>query len=176
MERVLLIGFGNPYRRDDGVGPVVVNQVRAALGYSALGYLEDGFDSLGHEVDTLLLHQLTPELAETLVHYGLVIFVDAHVEQLPEPVLEQWLQDTYMPPMVSHQFHPSTLLALTRELYGHTPQALLISVRGHDFDFGEGLSPETVPLAQKAVKIILAHIRAFQSTPSSEAEISSSGP
>lgn len=162
LPRVLVVGFGNPYRRDDGVGPVVVRRVREALGLAPLEELEDGFERLGGAVDTLLLHQLVPELADTLRAYGLVIFVDAHVESLETPIYQEWLDADYTPPMVSHHFHPKTLLALTRELYGAAPQALLISVRGHDFDFGEGLSPHTAPLAEEAAQRVLAQIRAFE--------------
>ncbi|HUM35830.1 MAG TPA: hypothetical protein PLQ85_03060, partial [Anaerolineae bacterium] len=77
--RTLIAGFGNVFRRDDGVGPTVVNAVRARLGRTPLDSLDDGFETLGETVDTVVLHQLVPELAETVKDYALLIFVDAHV-------------------------------------------------------------------------------------------------
>ena len=77
MKKTLVIGFGNVYRQDDGVGFVVVNALREKLGRSPLGVEDDGFDDLGHEIDTLLLHQLVPDLADVIAGYDLVVFLDA---------------------------------------------------------------------------------------------------
>lgn len=154
MERTLIAGFGNVYRRDDGVGRAVVNVVREELGRPALDLQDDGFDDLGHQVDTVILHQIVPELAETLTDYDRVIFVDAHVESLPQPIHEVELEVTLRIPFVAHQFHPSTVLALAQQIHGHAPQGILLSVRGHDFDFGEGLSPQTARLVPDAVRRI----------------------
>lgn len=156
--RILIVGFGNQYRRDDGVGPYVINLVRAALGRPPFDPLDDGFDTLGEAVDTIVLHQLVPELAETFKDYDRLIFVDAHVGNLPESIREERLDAAYTQPFVSHQFHPSTVLALAQQLYGRAPQTVLLSIRGHDFDFGEGLSPETEALAQEAAARIMQSI------------------
>jgi hydrogenase maturation protease len=158
-QHVLIVGFGNQFRRDDGVGPYVVNLVRVTLGLLPLEPLDDGFDTLGEAVDTIVLHQLTPELAETIKDYELLIFVDAHVGNLPDPIREVRLDAAYTQPFVSHQFHPSTVLALAQQLYGHAPRTVLFSIRGHDFDFGEGLSPETQVLARAVATRIMATIQ-----------------
>lgn len=156
MGRTLVAGCGNAYRRDDGVAWAVVNALREQLGRPPLGLLDDGFDDLGYGVDTVVLHQLVPELAETLTGYELVIFLDAHTGNLPDPVREERLEPAYRVPFVSHQAHPSTLLDLAQRLHGHAPRGVLLSVRGHDFDFGEGLSAETAALVPRAVARILA--------------------
>lgn len=155
MKHTLVAGFGNTYRRDDGVGLAVVNAVRKRLGRTHLEPLDDGFDDLGHKIDTIVLHQMVPELAETVANYELVIFVDAHVATLPEPIHEEHMEVTYRTPFVSHQFHPSTVLALAKQMYGEAPDAVLISLLGHDFDFGEGLSDETAALVPEAADRIL---------------------
>ncbi len=156
--RTLVAGFGNVFRRDDGVGPAVVNALRAQLGRAPLAALDDGFDDLGHAVDTVILHQLVPELAETIKNYALVIFVDAHVGNLPDDIRVEALDVTYTQPFVSHQIHPSTVLALARQMYGYAPRAVLLSIRGYDFDFGEGLSAQTAALVAPAV----AHIETLR--------------
>ena len=156
-KRTLVAGFGNVFRRDDGVGPAVVNALRAHLGRAPFGPLDDGFDDLGYTVDTIILHQLVPELAETIKDYALVVFVDAHVGNLPDDIRVEALDVTYTQPFVSHQIHPSTVLALARQMYGYAPRAVLLSIRGYDFDFGEGLSAQTAALVMPAV----AHIQAL---------------
>jgi hydrogenase maturation protease len=156
LKRTLVAGFGNLYRRDDGVARFVVNALFARLGRPPLDPMDDGFEDLGHPVDAVVLHQLVPELAETLVDYALVIFVDAHVgATIPELVHEERLEVSFRTPFVSHNTHPSTVLALTQQLYDKVPKAVLLSLLGHDFDFGEGLSPETAALVAPAVARIL---------------------
>lgn len=156
MKKTLVIGFGNIYRRDDGVGFVVVNALRERLGRPPLDVEDDGFDDLGHEVDTLLLHQLVPDLAETVAAYSLVIFVDAHVGTIPDPIHEEEVIARYESAIVPHQLHPRTVLALAQELYGGKSHGVLLSIRGHDFDFGEGLSERTSELVSVAVDRVLA--------------------
>jgi hydrogenase maturation protease len=121
--------------------------------------LDDGWDDLGHPVDVVCLHQLVPELVETLKDYQQVVFVDAHVptEGAP-PIYEGTLAVEHRTPFVYHQTHPSTLLALAQSLYGRAPAATLLSVQGHDFDFGDALSAETAALVPAAVARILALI------------------
>jgi hydrogenase maturation protease len=155
VKKTLVIGFGNVYRRDDGVGFVVVNALREKLGRPLLDVEDDGYDDLGHEVDTLLLHQLVPDLAETVAAYDLVIFVDAHVGTIPDPIREEELAACYRPAIVTHQLHPCTLLALAQELYGGQPRGVLLSIQGHDFDFGEELSAQTAALVPAAVDRVL---------------------
>jgi hydrogenase maturation protease len=151
-----VIGFGNVYRRDDGAGFALLNSVRERLGRPPLGLDDDGYDDRGHRVDTLLLHQLVPELAEEVVPYDLVIFVDAHVGQIPELVYEEELDICYKSATVTHTLHPCSVLALTQELHGHCPRGVLISIRGYDFEFGEGLSEDTAALLPQATDRVLA--------------------
>jgi hydrogenase maturation protease len=125
--------------------------------------MDDGFDDLGHRVDTVVMHQLVPELAETLADYALVVFVDAHVGgSIQEPLHEERLEVVHKTPFVYHQTHPSTVLALTRQMFERVPDAVLISLLGHDFDFGEGLSEETAALVEPAVTRIMALVECFE--------------
>jgi hydrogenase maturation protease len=158
LKRTLVAGFGNLFRRDDGLGPAVVNAVRVRLGRPILKPLDDGFDDLGYAVDTIVLHQLVPELAETIRDYSLLIFVDAHVGTIPETIREERLNAAFQAPLVSHQFRPSTVLALSAQMYGHAPETVLLSLRGYDFDFGEGLSAQAADLVAPAADRILALI------------------
>lgn len=161
MPRILVCGFGNLYRRDDGVGYAVVNALRERLGRPPLDPLDDGFNELGHMLDTVVLHQLVPELAETLADYDLVIFVDAHTGSVAEDIREEWLEAAYRTPFVYHQMHPATLLELARQMHGRAPVGILLSVRGHDVNFGTGLSPETAALVPHAVERIMELAKHF---------------
>ena len=158
MSTTLVIGFGNVYRRDDGVAFVLLNSLREHLGRPPLTIDDDGFDDVGHDVDTLLLHQLVPELVDTIAPYDLILFVDAHVGSVPDPIRCEELDACYKSATVSHQLHPCTLLALASELHNRQPRGVLISIKGHDFEFGEGLSEETAALVPAALDRTLALI------------------
>ena len=154
--RTLVAGFGNLYRRDDGVARFVANVLLERLGRAPLDSLDDGFEDLGHPLDIVVLHQLVPELAETVKDYDLIIFVDAHVaNSMPEDIHEERLAVSYRTPFVYHQTHPSSILALAQQMYGSAPEAVLLSIVGYDFDFGEGLSEATAALVTPAVARIL---------------------
>jgi len=148
----LIIGYGNPSRRDDGVGLAVVNSLRQRLGRLPLDEGDDGFSELGSEVDTLFLQQLMPELAETLTGYDRVWFVDAHLGVYPELIRRTVITAQLDLASVSHHLKPETLLVLAKQLYGHAPAAELISIRGFDFDFGEELSAATSEGVQQVVE------------------------
>ena len=141
--RVLVIGYGNPSRQDDGVGLTVVNGLRVRGGQAPLDEGDDGFGDLGRQLDTLFLQQLSPELAETLIDYEHLVLVDAHFGIYPDLVHHADLEPQDEAAIVSHHFKPGTLLALARQLYGRAPTGELISVRGYAFDFTSELSPET---------------------------------
>jgi hydrogenase maturation protease len=153
-----VIGFGNPYRRDDGVGPAVVNALRSARGQPILGPLDDGLEELGGEVDSIVVHQLVPEFAQLLGPYDLAIFVDAHLGDGTEPLQEAPITPSLQMSSVSHLLHPGTLLELARRLHGRAPEGVLLSLKGSDFDFGDGLSPETARLVPRALLRIWALI------------------
>ncbi len=138
--RSLVIGYGNPSRRDDAVGQRVVNALRARWGQPPLGLADDGWDELGGERDTLFVQQLVPELAEVLSAYDLAVFVDVALSGAGVQV--QAVEPGAHLSSVSHHMGPSMLLALAERLYGRRPRTYLVSVRGHDFGFGEQLSPE----------------------------------
>lgn len=150
--RALIIGYGNPSRRDDGVGLAVVNGLRQRLGQTPLEEGDDGYGELGGAIDTLFLQQLMPELAEALAQYDRVWFVDAHLGVYPELVRRAALTAHISLASVSHHLGPETLLALAQQIYGRAPAGELISIRGLDFDFGEELSAETAEGVRQVVE------------------------
>ena len=166
--RALVVGYGNPYRRDDGVAYAVVNALRRALGQPELAPLDDGFAELGRQVDSVVAQQLVPEFAELLSPYRVVVFVDASVAEAGEPLRLEPIAPRPHTSAVSHHLHPATLLDLARQVNGRVPTGMLLSLQGRDFDFGEGLSPETAALVSPAV----ARVRALVAGMASRGEAS----
>ncbi len=154
--RVLVIGYGNASRRDDGAALHAINALRARWGQAPLPAGSDGCEELGGERDTLFLQQLTPELAATLAEYDRAVFVDAALPQAQEPVRVEPIAPGYRMGAISHHMEPAALLALTGQLYGRSPAGWLVSIWGHDFNFGEELSPETASAVPAAAERIAA--------------------
>ena len=136
---LLVIGYGNTLRRDDGVGPKVAEAV-AALNLPG--------------VRTLVCPLLTPELAEAVSQAWLVIFVDAAVDT-PREVQLRKLAPADSSQIMAHAASPTTMLALARDVFGHAPKAWLITVPVEDLGIGDEFSP----LAQRGFEIAVRQVR-----------------
>jgi hydrogenase maturation protease len=136
---ILVIGYGNTLRRDDGVGPGVAEAL-AALGLPA--------------VRTLACPLLTPELAEPVSRSRVVIFVDAAVDA-PREVQLRTLAPADNSQVMAHAASPATVLALARDVFGHAPEAWLITIPIEDLGIGEEFSP----LAQRGFETAVRHVR-----------------
>jgi hydrogenase maturation protease len=141
---VLVIGYGNDLRSDDGAGRRVVELVEAM--------------GLPH-VETISTHQLTPELAERMAESRLTIFVDAVPARalqarLVGPTVIRLRASRRLPTTLGHAPDPGSLLFLSRGLYGGRPRALLIAVPALSMDYGETLSDETEAAAQGAARMV----------------------
>jgi hydrogenase maturation protease len=150
MPTVLIIAYGNPMRCDDGIA------WRAA-------------DTLGPKVsesgvEILRLHQLTPELADTVRNFETVIFVDAASCDAPQDKpgmirLEEIRGGASEPARFSHVLSPKKILDLALRLYGANPRAFVITVAGENFGHGDSLSapvgtalPELIARIERLIK------------------------
>lgn len=138
---VLIVGYGNSLRTDDG------------LGWHVAARLAD--DSRLAEATILQLHQLTPELALDVSRARFVVFVDARqggrgtlaVEPLPaaDDVALSW----------THHVEPGVLLALARDLYGHAPEAAAVSVGVASIEAGDRMSPQVEAMIPEVVERVV---------------------
>lgn len=87
------------------------------------------------------MHQLTPDLAESMSRASRVVFIDASAEGAPGTLTCRRIGAGDTPPApFCHHLTPDSLLALCKVLYGRWPEAFVVSVTGESFDFGETLS------------------------------------
>ena len=135
---ILIIGYGNTLRGDDGVGP----RVAAAIERLAVP-----------GVCTIGCAMLTPELADPVSRADTVIFVDAAVDA-PQEVQLRKLEPNESSQLMAHAADPRTMLALARDVFGHTPKAWWLTIPAVALDFSEGLSPAAqLGLAEAVEKI-----------------------
>ena len=159
--RVLVIGYGNPLRGDDALGPLVAEQLRQTLPADW---------TAGGAVEILTCHCLTPELAIDLGQATLAVFVDAAVTGPSGEVVCRRIGPC--PATATGPVHGATaenLLALATHVAGHAPEAYLISVRGESFDLADSqLSAQAaaaVPRLLQQVRHLIAEHLAQATTP-----------
>ncbi len=151
--RTLIFGYGNYDRRDDGVAWHILRSLKKSLGLPFPDIIDDDFDSDGDIVLVFQL-QLMPELAESINEFDRVCFIDAHTGSVPEDVLMRGLNPTYISSPLTHHLTPESLLFITQTIYHKVPEAVLLSVRGYDFEFDQTLSTKTESLVPQAVSMI----------------------
>ncbi len=153
--RVLVIGYGNVYCHDDGVGLHIVNALRRLKGGKPLQPDEDGLDDLNDRMDGVMVHQLVPELAPVIARYDQVIFVDAHLGHLQDEVRVVPLKKGYGFHAVTHHLSPEMLLWMAEEIKATELKAYLVSVKGENFDFGLGLTEACAARGELALQRII---------------------
>jgi len=84
-------------------------------------------------------YQLNIEDALACAGHDVVVFVDA-ARGLRRPFRFGRLEPAAGMPAMSHALGPAQVLALAAALYGRTPEAWLLGIRGHSFAVGEGLT------------------------------------
>jgi len=98
-------------------------------------------------------HQLTPELVVSIAAAQQVVFVDAAKDcgfvRLYEVGSAQPVQT------MTHTVDPSSLLQLTKALYGRCPKGFSLTIPAKDFSFGEKLSN----VCREGMKTALVRIR-----------------
>jgi hydrogenase maturation protease len=116
------------------------------------------------DVEILRLHQLTPELADSVRNCREVIFVDAAscdgIQNKPGMIRAEEIRGgASEPARFSHVLSPKKILDLALHLYGANPRAFVVTVAGEDFGHGDSLSatvasalPELVSRIERLIK------------------------
>jgi hydrogenase maturation protease len=93
-------------------------------------------------VRTLDCQLLSPELADPIARARRVIFVDAAVDEMDGVKLRKLLPgDTSQ--LMAHAADPRTMLALSQDVFGRTPEAWWLTIPAIQLGFGTDFSPET---------------------------------
>ncbi len=141
---VLVIGYGNSLRRDDGAGLFLAQQLVSV-------WLKDSLPA-----SLISAHQLDPELADDIdsLEAEIVLFIDAAVPSMDgEPSIELHpLNLQPDAPSIGHHLTPTAVMLYATQLYNFDGVAWLLGVPGFDFDHGEGLSVKCVALVRDCVQ------------------------
>ncbi len=137
--RVLLIGYGNPGRLDDGLGPALAEAIE-----------HKSFKNV--TVDSN--YQLTVEDAAEIAEHDVVIFADASVNS-DEPFTFKSITPKVVNTFSSHSIEPEVVLGFAYDLFQAKTKGYALAVRGYEFnEFGEKLSSKAQDNLISAVEFL----------------------
>ena len=145
----LLIGVGNPFRGDDGVGSVVIRRLRSQNlpGFTIVEETGDGaelLDAWRGASAVILVDAVQSGAAPGTIHR-----IDATTEKLPK-----WFSHCS-----THAFGVAEAIELARTMGDLPPSLIVYGIEGLDFSAGTALSPEIAASVPGVVSSILAEIR-----------------
>lgn len=127
---VLIVGYGNPSRGDDALGPTALEEIECRMARLPLG----------RQIDYVTDFQLQIEFVTDLIGRQRIIFIDAAATGM-EPFTFDQVEADRDESFTSHALSPASLLMVYRNTYGEAaPPSFLLAIRGNEFELGAPLS------------------------------------
>jgi len=137
--QILIYGYGNPGRQDDGLGIEFVNRLEQWV--SELGL--SGFEFENN-------YQLNIEDAEAIAGKDLVIFADASEEDIKDFCISLVDGEAKLS-FTTHAASPGYIVKLCKELFNKNPLVLLVHIKGYEWEFQEGISEKATLNLEQAL-------------------------
>ena len=154
MVAIAVIGVGNEYRQDDGVGVYVARRVRQSSlpNVRVVEHVSDG-----------------AALVHTWEEAACVFVIDCVVSGAAPGTIFRW--DAWSEPIPAevfagrstHTFNVTEAIELGRALHRLPPMLIVYGIEGVDFSFGLGLTPAVDAAAQEAALRIIREIGGAES-------------
>lgn len=136
--KIILIGFGNEFRGDDGIGPKLLDLIEC-------------------DVKKIKTQEITFDLIEDIKDFNTVIFIDASIEG--EPIKFDKVKRTPKLSPFTHILSLEELLIWAESLNKKRYDFYLLSIRGYNFDFSEHLSDKARLNLKKGRDFLLKFIK-----------------
>ncbi len=141
--KILVYGYGNPGRADDGLGIVFSEAIETWI-------KENKIVNVNCESN----YQLNIEDADFISRYDMVFFADASQEEISDVSLTQVSPSDSRIEFSMHAVSPAFVLDLCKQIYNIVPQAWLIHIKGFDWNFSEGLGKKAQRNLEKALDLV----------------------
>ncbi len=140
-KKILIYGYGNPGRYDDGLGIKLAEEIEAWTEKTGIGnvYCETNY-------------QLNIEDAEIISNYDIVIFADASEEDIDNISLSMLSPSDSKIEFSMHAVSPAFVLDLCKKIYNKKPETYLIHIKGYEWQFSEGLSKKAQNNLNQAIE------------------------
>ena len=144
--KILIYGYGNPGRQDDGLGNAFTNRIQEWVAIEGLHDFH--FDSN---------YQLNIEDAEAISNMDLVIFADASEEEIDDFCLSK-VDGTSGVSFTTHAASPGYIVKLCEEIFNKKPLVLLLHIKGYEWEFKEGISEKATANLNAALRYMKKHL------------------
>jgi hydrogenase maturation protease len=157
--RIALIGVGNPWRGDDGVGRAVVQAAGVVL---------------GPDVEVVEVDGEPSRLIDAWTHADLAVVVDALRSGAVPGTIRVWHDALELargaPPTGSHSLGLANAIALGAALDRFPRRLIVVGVEVAETASGQGLSPAVATAVDDVVAVIVAAVQAGSKATSSAGE------
>jgi hydrogenase maturation protease len=143
IKNILLYGFGNPGRQDDGLGNEFVEEMKIWITENKIKNVE--FDSN---------YQLNIEDADTISNKDIVVFIDATIEDIDNFYVDEVDPSSAKVEFTMHAVSPAFVVNLCNDIYNKFPKCYLVHIKGYEWDFAEGLTDQARENLNKAIAYI----------------------
>jgi hydrogenase maturation protease len=140
--KILIYGYGNPGRQDDALGVMLAEETEKWTHEKGLAHIRTDSN-----------YQLNLEDADEISHYDLVIFADASREEISDFVFEPLLPSAAVE-FTMHAVAPSFILHLCTQVFGKTPDAYLMHIKGYEWEFMQEVTEQARDNLRKAFEFL----------------------
>jgi len=147
-KKILILGYGNSLRQDDGVGIEVVRRLQEKI--------------TSPNCTFMTAFQPQPEMIFQIIETDVLLIIDASASIRPGAINRTQLSstdpnETYT--SSSHFLTPQRMLLLCEQLYEYAPYTLLYTIGGYNFGYGKGFSAIVSLRLNRLVDKILTEIQ-----------------
>lgn len=126
MCQLLVFGYGNPLREDDGIGPAITEQLRDTLRNPSIQYE--------------IAHQPLPEHAELFASSSSLLLIDCQEGPDIGGITIRSVDRDAPKSATPHQVGLDAILAMSRTLYDHQPATTLLTIESNRLGYSDRLS------------------------------------
>lgn len=149
--KMLIYGYGNPGRQDDGLGPALISKLDPWL-------KENNY----YHVITDSNYQLNIEDAAVVFDKNPVIFVDATQNNVSSYRFGR-LEPSSKTEFTMHAVSPAFVISLCESIYSQIPETYLLEIKGYEWKFLEEITEQAANNLEQAFEFIKDFIiRRFQ--------------
>jgi len=137
---ILLYGYGNPGRQDDGLGNQFVEEMKDWI--------------IKNNIKGVVLdsnYQLNIEDSDTISDKDIVVFIDASIEDINDFYIDKVDPSDAKVEFTMHAVSVGFVVSLCNKLYDKYPQVYLLHIKAYEFEFKEGLTEKAKQNLDKAV-------------------------
>ncbi|RZI40048.1 hydrogenase maturation protease [Herbaspirillum sp. HC18] len=140
----LIIGYGNPSRGDDALGPIAIGEIERRM----------ADHPEWRKIEILTDFQLQIEFVTDLSGRERIVFIDA-LASGDDAFSFARIEHRQDGSVTTHALSPAGLLAVYRSYHGdEPPPVFLLGIRGYRFDLGKPLSPGARSNLDEAVDML----------------------